>query len=203
MGKKRTRKNDEEKRAARKVANKKFREKTRKRETCNTCSSNVNTMVLQAESNKKLCSLLASHSSSTSFEWPDKITHFGISDTVTAALFNGVPPLPIIADDDIFQKTISPPIRLRILTIPHKELQTPKLMEAIKGGKIEKDFPFEAKTVLSNPGDGTVGLVILQSKSGRNPDFVFMCTSNFTNEVIVRSGEEEDTSIKEIEIGSR
>lgn len=77
-------------------------------------------------------------------------------------------------------------------------------MKALQGGKIEGDYQFDPKTILSNPGDGTIGLVIVQSKSGENKDadFVFVCSSAVRNEDIVKMGEEENKSIKEMVKGS-
>jgi hypothetical protein len=110
----------------------------------------------------------------------------------------------LIKDDGLFLSTILNPLDLRILTVPHKSL-TAKAMKSIRGGKIEKDYAFDPKTVLSNPGDGTIGLIILQSKTGKNEDadFIFLGSSFLRNEDTVKMGEEEDAAIKYMAKGCR
>jgi hypothetical protein len=84
-----------------------------------------------------------------------------IDATTTISLFpNGIIP-SLIRDDGLFLSTILNPLDLRILTVRHKSL-TAKAMKLIRGGKIEKDYAFDPKTVLSNPGDGTIGLIIFR-----------------------------------------
>jgi hypothetical protein len=112
-------------------------------------------MMLKSQANKELHSLLATHSSSTSFEWPDEIAEHIILETVINALFpDGVVPAQVRNDPKFFA-TVLPPVRLRTVTVPHKSFTT-KQMKALKGGKIEKGHAFDPKTVLSNPADGTL-----------------------------------------------
>jgi hypothetical protein len=159
--------------AARKHCNKKYYKKTNR--PCQTCNSNLNTQILQPRSNKELRSLLNSHFSSTSFTWPDQVTEYKIELTAMQALFPNGPIPPKIADDKLFQDTVINSVNLRILTILHSNI-LPKQIQAIKGSAIEKDYTFAPKTILSNPGDGTIGLVILQSKTGKNKDAdLFFC----------------------------
>lgn len=196
----------EERKAARVQYNQNYKAKQsalREIASCPTHNSNVATMILESESNKALRTLLGTHSACTSHAWPDKVTEYDIFETVLTSLFpNGIP--PEIRQDRLFYTSICIPVSLRVLTLPHISL-APKQMKALQGGKIEGDYQFDPKTILSNPGDGTIGLVIVQSKSGENKDadFVFVCSSAVRNEDIVKMGEEENKSIKEMVKGSR
>ena len=171
---------------------------------CKSCKSNFDTLALQAASDKELHLLLGSHTDSTSFAWPDLVTECKIAKTVVEALFPNQQIPSHIADDALFLTTILSSVNLRILTVPHDSLPT-KILQSIKGAKIEKGYPFHPNTVLSNPGDGTTGLVVLQSESGKesDSDFVFLCSSFVRNEVTVKMGEEENKAIKQMDKGGR
>jgi hypothetical protein len=168
---------------------------------CTTCKSNFDTMLLQRESNKALLSLLSTHSTSTSFSWPDEVTELSIGQTVKQGLFPSGQIPPEIATDPVFIHSINHPMELRILTIAPHSL-SPKVLQSIKGGEIPHDYSFHENAQLSNPGDGTTGLCIFET-SAASPDFVFMAPSFVRNEDTAQMGIEEDVSIRSMATGAR
>jgi hypothetical protein len=55
--------------------------------------------------------------------------------------------------------------------------------------------------VLSNPGDGTTGLVVLENKSGKDTNFAFLCSPFLRNEATVKMGEEEPRYVEDLKLG--
>jgi hypothetical protein len=162
-------------------------------------------MLLQGETNKALLSLLSSHCASTSFAWPDDVTELNISDTILLGLFPDGHIPPEISQDLLFIDSVYRKFEVRVLRIPHHSLSK-KFLQSIKGAELPKDFAFDPNSLLSNPGDGTIGLCILDtpiSDSTSSPDFLFMCPSFLRNEDIVEMGIDEDKSIKEMVKGAR
>ena len=138
---------------------------------CKSCKSNIDTLVLQASSDKELHLLLGSHAESTSFAWPDSVKEFKIATTAVEALFpNQQIPSPIVNNSLFMTDAVVTSVNLRILTVPHDSSVLLMMLQSTKGAKIEKGHPFDPKTVLSKPGDGTTGLASLQSKSGAKED---------------------------------
>lgn len=172
--------------------------------SCNSCQSNFDAMVLQENASRELHLLLGSHTNSSSFDWPDEVTVCQIPAILTQALFMDRPVPSEIMADPLFVSTFVTPVHLRILRLPHVDLP-PKAETSIKGGKIQKDFTFDPKTMLSNPGDGTIGLVIIDRKDGHSSgsDLVFFGSSGLRNEDIVTMGQEENASIKDMVKGER
>jgi hypothetical protein len=171
---------------------------------CSTCSCNVDTKILQDLRNETLHRLLDTHRSSTSFEWPDEVKEYQIQETAVNALFPNSAISPHLLNSKHFVSDFQTPVKLRILTVPHTPFN-PSQKKAIKGGKIGRGYAFDPMTVLYNPGDGSIGLVILLSETGeyKDADFIFLGPSMVRNEDIVKMGAEEDKAIKGMEMGAR
>jgi hypothetical protein len=178
MGRKRIHHTADEKSAAVRQYNKSHyaqRKGKMKVSHCNTCKCNFDTMLLQRESNKALLRLLSTHSTSTSFSWPDEVSKLSIGQTVKQGLFPSGHIPPEIATDPVFVHSLYHHLELRILTIPPHSL-SPKVLQSIKGGEIPHDYSFNQNAQLSIPGDGTIGLCIFENRA-HSPDFVFMAPS--------------------------
>jgi hypothetical protein len=105
--------------------------------------------------------------------------------------------LPVSLDCPTFLFFAKQPIRVRTFKI-HDNNPTPMFISRIAGGKHPKDFQYHPSQLAHNPGDGSIGLLLL----GDN-DFAMVDTSYISNEAIYELSAQETGSILDMDAGSR